>query len=127
MRTADAEISVQLRSIKSFQDNLNLTNSRFQGGISTQLDVEQAKATLAAAQAQLATYQQSRAQLEHALAVLVGQTPETFSVAYNPLDIRPPSIPSGLPSDLLERRPDVAAAERHYAALESLFGETLRA
>jgi multidrug efflux system outer membrane protein len=127
LRTADSQIDVERRTIKSYQDNLDLTNSRFQGGISTQLDVEQAKATLAAAQAQLATYQQSRAQLEHALAVLVGQTPETFSVAYNPLDIRPPAIPAGLPSDLLERRPDVAAAERRVAAQNAQIGVAIAA
>jgi multidrug efflux system outer membrane protein len=85
IRTADSQIDVQRRSIKSFQDAFNLTNSRFQGGISTQLDVEQAQATLAAAQAQLATLQQNRAQLEHALAVLLGQTPESFTLPFHPL------------------------------------------
>lgn len=78
VRTADSQIDVQRRTIKSYQDNLDLTNSRFQGGISTQLDVEQARATLAAAQAQLATLQESRAQGEHALAVLLGLPPESF-------------------------------------------------
>jgi multidrug efflux system outer membrane protein len=127
IRTADSQIDVQRRTIKSFQDALNLTNSRFQGGISTQLDVEQAEATLAAAQAQLATLRQSRAQLEHALAVLVGKAPETFSIAYHPLDLQPPAIPAGLPSDLLERRPDVAAAERRVAAQNAQIGVAIAA
>jgi outer membrane protein, multidrug efflux system len=127
IRTADSQIDVQRRSIKSFQDNVNLTNSRFQGGISTQLDVEQANATLAAAQAQLATLQQQRAQLEHALAVLLGRTPEGFSVAYHPLDTRLPAIPSGMPSDLLERRPDVSAAERRVAAQNAEIGVAIAA
>jgi multidrug efflux system outer membrane protein len=127
VRTADSEIDVQLRTIKEFQDNLDLTNSRFQGGISTQLDVEQAKATLAAAQAQLATFRQSRAQLEHALAVLIGVTPESFSLPYHPLDTRLPVIPAGLPSDLLERRPDVAAAERRVAAQNAEIGVAIAA
>ena len=127
VRTADSQIDVQRRTIKSFQDALDLTNSRFQGGISTQLDVEQAKATLAAAQAQLATLQQSRAQLEHALAVLIGKPPEAFSLAYHPLDIRLPVIPAGLPSDLLERRPDVAAAERRVAAQNAQIGVAIAA
>jgi multidrug efflux system outer membrane protein len=127
LRTADGEISVQLRSIKAFQDNLNLTNSRFQGGISTQLDVDQAEATLAAAQAQLATLRSQRAQLEHAIAVLLGRPPEGFSIAYHPLDTRPPSIPAGLPSDLLERRPDVAAAERRVAAQNAQIGVAIAA
>ena len=127
IRTADSQIDVQRRTIKSYQDNLDLTNSRFQGGISTQLDVEQARATLASAQAQLATLQQNRAQLEHGLAVLLGQTPEGFSLAFHPLDTRLPVIPAGLPSDLLERRPDVAAAERRVAAQNAQIGLAIAA
>ena len=127
VRTADSQIDVQRRTIKSFQDALNLTNSRYQGGISTQLDVEQAQATLSAAQAQLATLQQSRAQLEHALAVLLGVPPGSFSLPYHPLDLRPPTIPPGLPSDLLERRPDVAAAERRVAAQNAEIGVAIAA
>jgi multidrug efflux system outer membrane protein len=127
VRTADSQIDVQRRTIKSYQDNLDLTNSRFQGGISTQLDVEQAKATLAAAQAQLATFQQNRAQLEHAVAVLIGVPPEGFSLPFHPLASTLPAIPAGLPSDLLERRPDVAAAERRVAAQNAEIGVAIAA
>jgi multidrug efflux system outer membrane protein len=127
VRTADSQIDVQLRTIKSFQDALNLTNSRFQGGISTQLDVDQAEATLAAAQAQLATFRQSRAQLEHAVAVLIGVPPAGFSLASHPLDTRLPAIPTGIPSDVLERRPDVAAAERRVAAQNAEIGVAIAA
>jgi len=127
LREADSEIDVQNQTIKSFQDALNLTNSRFQGGISTQLDVEQAKATLASAQAQLATFRESRAQLEHAIAVLLGRPPEGFSLAFHPLDLPPPVIPPGLPSELLERRPDVAAAERRVAAQNAQIGVAIAA
>jgi multidrug efflux system outer membrane protein len=127
LRTADAEISVQLRSIDSYQQNMKLTNSRFQGGISTQLDVDQAEATLASAQSQLATLRSQRAQLEHAIAVLLGQPPEGFHIPYHPLDISPPSIPPGLPSDLLERRPDVAEAERKCAAANAQIGVAIAA
>jgi outer membrane protein, multidrug efflux system len=127
LRSLDAQIDVQRRTIKSFQDALNLTTSRFQGGISTELDVDQAKATLAAAQSQLGAFQQSRAQLEHAVAVLVGQPPETFSLPFHPLDIDPPRIPPGLPSELLERRPDVAAAERRVAAQNAEIGVAISA
>ncbi len=127
VRTADAQIDVQRRTIKSYEENLKLTNSRFQGGISTQLDVEQARATLAAAQAQLATLQQNRAQLEHAVAVLLGQPPETFSLRFHPLAARLPAIPAGLPSDLLERRPDVAAAERRVGAQNAEIGVAIAA
>jgi multidrug efflux system outer membrane protein len=127
LRSLDEQIEVQRQTIKSFQQNLDLTNSRYQGGISTELDVDQAKATLAAAQSQLAAYQQSRAQFEHAIAVLVGEPPESFSLAYHPLDINPPRIPPGLPSELLERRPDVAAAERRVAAQNAEIGVAIAA
>lgn len=127
IRTADAQIDVQRRTIQSYAENLKLTNSRFQGGISTQLDVEQAEATLASAQAQLATLQQQRAQLEHALAVLLGEPPAALSVRFHPLGHGLPVIPAGLPSDLLERRPDVAAAERRVAAQNAQIGVAIAA
>jgi multidrug efflux system outer membrane protein len=104
LRSYDSQIDVERKTIKSYQQNLDLTNSKFQGGISTELDVDQAKATLASAQSQLGAYQQSRAQMEHAIALLVGQPPENFSLPFHPLDINPPKIPPGLPSALLERR-----------------------
>jgi len=127
VRTADSLVAVQRRSIQSFQDALNLTQYRFKAGISTELDVAQAKATLAAARSQLASFRQNRALLEHAVAVLVGQPPESFSLAENPLNIDPPHIPAGLPSDLLERRPDVAAAERRVAAQNAQIGVAVSA
>jgi len=127
LRSLDSEIDVQHRTIKAYEDNLNLTNSRYQGGISTELDVEQAKATLAAAQSQLGAFQQNRAEFEHAIAVLVGVPPGNFSIPFNPLDLTPPAIPPGLPSDLLERRPDVAAAERRVAAQNAEIGVAIAA
>jgi len=128
IRTADAEIDVQRRTIKEYQSALDLTNSRFKGGISTELDVQQALATLAAAQAQLAALDANRAKLEHALAVLLGVPPEGFSIAYHPLNISaPPVIPPGVPSEVLERRPDVAAAERRVAAQNAAIGVAIAA
>jgi multidrug efflux system outer membrane protein len=127
LRAVDSEIDVQHKSIKAYEDALNLTNSRFQGGISTQLDVEQAKATLFAAKSQLGAFQQSRAQFEHAIAVLVGEPPASFSLPFHPLDLEPPAIPPGLPSDLLERRPDIAAAERRVAAQNAEIGVAIAA
>ncbi len=127
IRTADSQIDVQTRTIKYYQQNYDLTNSRFQGGISTELDVQQAKATLAAAQAQLATLEQNRAILEHSLAVLLGEPPTGFSLKFHPLDSQPPVIPPGLPSDLLERRPDVATAERKVAAQNAQIGVAIAA
>src|SRR5271167_4232887 len=127
VRSADSLIAVQRHSIQSFQDALNLTQYRFKAGISTELDVAQAKATLAAARSQLASFQQNRALLEHGVAVLVGEPPESFSLPENPLNIDPPHIPAGLPSDLLERRPDVAAAERRVAAQNAQIGVAVAA
>jgi multidrug efflux system outer membrane protein len=127
LRSLDSEIDVQRKTIKAYQDALNLTNSRFQGGISTELDVEQAKATLAAAQSQLGAFQQNRAQFEHAIAVDLGVPPANFSIPFNPLNLTPPAIPAGLPSDLLERRPDVAAAERRVAAQNAEIGVAIAA
>jgi NodT family efflux transporter outer membrane factor (OMF) lipoprotein len=127
LRALDSEIQVQRDTIKAYQQNLDLTNSRFQGGISTQLDVEQAKATLASAQAQLASFQQNRDEFEHAIAVDEGLPPASFSIPFSPLTSTPPSIPPGLPSDLLERRPDVAAAERRVAAQNAEIGVAIAA
>jgi multidrug efflux system outer membrane protein len=128
IRTADSEIDVQRHTIKEYQSALDLTNSRFKGGISTELDVQQALATLAAAQAQLASLDAQRAKLEHALAVLLGVPPESFSIAYNPLnDYTPPIIPPGVPSEILERRPDVASAERLVAAQNAAIGVAIAA
>ena len=128
VRTADAEIDVQRRTIKEYQSALDLTNSRFKGGISTELDVQQALATLASAQAQLASLDANRAKLEHSLAVLLGVPPESFSLPYHPLNVNaPPTIPPGVPSDVLERRPDVAAAERRVAAQNAAIGVAISA
>jgi multidrug efflux system outer membrane protein len=128
LRTDDAQIDVQRRTIKEYQSALDLTNSRFKGGISTELDVQQALATLAAAQAQLASLDADRAKLEHALAVLTGVPPEGFSIPYHPLNVSaPPVIPPGIPSEILERRPDVAAAERRVAAQNAAIGVAIAA
>ncbi len=127
LETADSLIDVQRRTIQAYKENLDLTNSRFKGGISTLLDVEQAEATLAAAQAQLGQFQQTRAQYEHAIAVLLGRPPSTFSLSFRPLHSQPPVIPPGLPSSLLERRPDVSAAERRVAAQNAQIGVAIAA
>jgi multidrug efflux system outer membrane protein len=127
LRTLDVQIKVQRESIQARQKELDLTKSRFVGGINTELDVQLAQAELATTQSQLGALQQSRAELEHALAVLVGDPPEGFTLAEDPLDMSPPHIPAGVPSDLLERRPDVAEAERKAAAQNAQIGVAIAA
>jgi NodT family efflux transporter outer membrane factor (OMF) lipoprotein len=101
--------------VKDYEQALQITTNRFEGGISNESDVFQAKTQLQAAMVQLQDIKVQRAQYEHAIAVLIGQPPNSFSLAEQPLDATPPTIPTGLPSQLLERRPDIAAAERRAA------------
>src|SRR6202040_4177697 len=86
-----------------------------EGGIASGLEVAQQSALLDSTLSQLALVQQSRAQYEHAIAVLVGQAASNLSVPIAPLQATPPPIPLGVPSDVLERRPDIANAERQMA------------
>jgi NodT family efflux transporter outer membrane factor (OMF) lipoprotein len=99
-----------------------LTRNRFQGGIASQADVALAETQLETTRAQAIDVEAERAALEHAIAELVGKAPSALSIAPLPLDAPPPDIPPGLPSELLERRPDVAAAERRVAAASATLG-----
>jgi NodT family efflux transporter outer membrane factor (OMF) lipoprotein len=101
---------------------LELTRSRHAGGVASQADVAQAETQYHATKAQALDVGVQRAQLEHAVALLVGQAPSVFSIPARPLSSTPPAIPPGLPSALLERRPDVAAAERRAAAANAQIG-----
>jgi NodT family efflux transporter outer membrane factor (OMF) lipoprotein len=111
-RANDAEEKLLLDTVKSYEEAYRITNNRFQGGVSAESDVDQAKAQLEDARVQASDVNIQRAQYEHAIAVLLGEPPAEFTLAQRPLDTRPPAIPVGLPSELLERRPDIAAAER---------------
>jgi hypothetical protein len=95
--------------------------------VATQADVVQAKTQLKTTQAQAIDVGVQRAQLEHAIAILMGQAPETFTVPALPLSATPPAIPVGVPSELLERRPDIAAAERRVAAANAQIGVAVAA
>jgi multidrug efflux system outer membrane protein len=127
LRALDAEIATVNSTVGLRKEQLQLVRSRFEGGIGNELDVARAETELASTEAEAASLAQRRAELENALAVLAGESPTTFQLAalddankqWNP---QPPAVPAGLPADLLERRPDVAAAERQLAAANARIG-----
>jgi len=115
LRELDAEYQVVQESVGYERKGLDLVNHRHEGGVANGLEVAQQAAVLDSTVSQLALVQQSRAQFEHAIAVLVGQPASAFSAPVSPLQAVPPPIPLGIPSDVLERRPDIATAERQMA------------
>jgi NodT family efflux transporter outer membrane factor (OMF) lipoprotein len=112
LRGLDAQKQLLDSTVSAYEKALTLTQSRFQGGIASALDVAQARTQLDTTRAQDVDLEVARAQFEHAIAVLVGQPPAKFALPASPLDSIPPTTPPGLPSALLQRRPDIAAAER---------------
>ena len=123
VREADAEIVTLQTTIVGYQRALTITQNRYDAAIAQKSDVLQAQTQLASAQADLVALQQQRAQLFHAMAVLAGQAPASFALPagdWNSTSV--PAIPVGLPSDLLQRRPDIAAAERRVAAANANIG-----
>src|SRR5579864_7789891 len=122
LRELDSETQVVQESVKIQQEGLALVNHRHQGGIASGLDLAQQQTLLDSTVTQLYLLQQQRAQFEHAIAVLTGNAASTFSVPVAPLRATPPPVPLGMPSDLLERRPDVATAERAMAQENALVG-----
>ena len=115
LRELDAEWQVVQESVGYQRKGLDLVNNRHEGGISSGLEVAQQAALLDSTLSQLALVQQSRAQYEHAIAVLVGQAASSLNVPVAPLHATPPPVPLGVPSDVLERRPDISTAERLMA------------
>ena len=122
LRSFDGELALFDQTIDAYQRAATLTRNQYNAGIVSRADVEQADTQLASAQAQAIDVRLQRAQLEHALAVLVGEPPADMSLAPVPLEGKPPTIPVGLPSRLLERRPDIAGAERLVAAANAQVG-----
>jgi NodT family efflux transporter outer membrane factor (OMF) lipoprotein len=121
-RSLDAEEQLLKSTVTQYEQALKLTESRFKGGTASEVEVQQAKTQLRTVQAAAIDVGVMRAQYEHAVAILVGKPPAEFSLPPLPLTAPPPPIPAGLPSELLERRPDIAAAERRVAAANAQIG-----
>lgn len=122
LRSIDNEKLVIEASIALRKDTLQLQQTRFQAGLINEVDVTRAKTELANVEAELHAVARSRAQIEHALAVLCGQPPANFSIVAKATSITPPEIPAGLPSELLQRRPDVVEAEQNLEASNARIG-----
>jgi NodT family efflux transporter outer membrane factor (OMF) lipoprotein len=118
----DGDQDLLQRTLKLFQDYLELTQKRFNVGVASGADVAQARTQLAVTRAALIDIGVQRAQFEHAIAILTGKAPAGFSIAPSPLKTPPPVVPVGLPSELLERRPDIAAAERQAGSANEQIG-----
>jgi NodT family efflux transporter outer membrane factor (OMF) lipoprotein len=127
LRTLDAQKQLLDETVAAFEKFLRLTQDRFASGVASQADVVQAQTQLKTTQAQAIDVGVQRAQLEHAIALLMGQAPATFTLPAAPLAATPPAIPVGVPSELLERRPDIAAAERRMAAANAQIGVAVAA
>ncbi len=121
-RVLDAEEQLLNSTVTQYEQALELIENRFAGGLASDLEVQQASTQLETTRALAIDVAVARAQYEHAVAVLIGKPPASFSLAPLPLTMPPPPIPVGLPSELLERRPDIAAAERLMASANAQIG-----
>jgi NodT family efflux transporter outer membrane factor (OMF) lipoprotein len=122
LRAQDSLKEVLDTTVNAYQDALNLTRAQYEAGLGSEEAVAQAEAQLKAAQAQDTNLGILRAQYEHAIAVLVGEPASTFSLPAKSYSTSPPAIPVGIPAELLERRPDIAAAERAVAQANAQIG-----
>jgi outer membrane protein TolC len=122
LRSADAQKQLLDDTVKAYTDNLQLTLNRFNRGVAPKADLAQAQTQLDTTRVQQTDVTVQRAQFEHAIAILIGKPPAEFSLANAPLDNQLPRTPIGLPSELLQRRPDIAAAERRVAEANQQIG-----
>jgi NodT family efflux transporter outer membrane factor (OMF) lipoprotein len=122
VRSADAQQRLLDDTVKAYSDALRLTQNRLAGGDAPASDVAEAQTQLDTTRVMATDIGVMRAQYEHAIAVLIGKPPAAFSLPPQPLDLRPPDIPPGIPSELLQRRPDIAAAERRVAEANDQIG-----
>ena len=123
----DGDADLLRRTSDSYNEYLTLTKNRYAAGVASDLDVAQAESQLYSTQSALIDLGEQRAQLEHAIAILIGKAPSDLSVLSVPLTMPPPPVPIGLPSDLLERRPDIAGAERRVASANEQIGIAMAA
>lgn len=122
LRGLDREQALLDNTVAAYRQALDLTQNRFRGGLSSQADVAQAETQLETTRAQAIDVSVGRQQLEHAIALLIGLPASTFTIPVTPLDGEPPGVPVAVPTTLLERRPDIAAAERRVAAASAQVG-----
>jgi NodT family efflux transporter outer membrane factor (OMF) lipoprotein len=122
LRGLDAQRQLLDFTITAFERAVELTINRYNAGVASQIEVLQARTQLETTRAQAIEIGVQRAQFEHAIAILLGKPPADFSLPPSPITVRPPAIPIGLPSELLERRPDIASAERRMAAANAQIG-----
>jgi NodT family efflux transporter outer membrane factor (OMF) lipoprotein len=118
----DGDADLLQRTVKAYEEYLQLTKDRFELGVASGADVAQAKTQLDTTRAQLIDVGVQRAQFEHAVAILIGKAPAELSIPAMVLKTPPPAVPTGVPSALLERRPDIAASERQVAAANEQIG-----
>ena len=121
-RSLDAEEQLLNSTVTEYEQALELIQSRYAGGIASEVEVEQATTQLETTRAQAVDVGVARSQFEHAIAILIGKPPADFSLPPLPLATPPPPIPVSVPSELLERRPDIAAAERRVASANAQIG-----
>ncbi|MEP7298938.1 MAG: efflux transporter outer membrane subunit [Burkholderiales bacterium] len=122
LRDADNQLGLVRSSVQAFERALQITTNRYTAGIAPRTDVLQAQTQLASARADLASLTAQRAQLEHAIAVLVGKAPAEFAIAPSDWTMTVPAVPLVVPSELLQRRPDIASAERTVAIANAQIG-----
>jgi NodT family efflux transporter outer membrane factor (OMF) lipoprotein len=122
LRVADVTRELLEDAVKNFERSLQLTRNRYEAGVAAKVDVVQAETQLLSTQSQALDTRVTRAALEHAIAVLIGKPPAAFTLEPTPFKVSMPEVPPGIPSTLLERRPDIAAAERRMAAANARIG-----
>ncbi len=127
LRGLDSQIKLLTATVADLQGQLDLTQRRFSGGVATAVDVAQARTQLETVRAQLVDVGVARAQFEHAVGTIANYNLSDFSIPPSPLDMALPKVPLGVPSQLLERRPDIAAAERLTAAANEQIGIAISA